>query len=65
MIMMSRIEMEMRIRQREFLEELEREQTAEGAKATVTRAGGTPRVHSQFFARRFGPVMSRLKIQLA
>jgi hypothetical protein len=63
MIMMSRIEAEMRIRQRALLEEMEREQAAEESKATVVRVSGAPAVHSQFFWRRFGAIMSRLKIQ--
>jgi len=65
MIMMSRIEAEMRIRQRALLEEMEREQAAEESKATVVRVSGAPAVHSQFFWRRFGAIMSRLKIQPA
>ncbi|HET9660283.1 MAG TPA: hypothetical protein VFP05_08125 [Thermomicrobiales bacterium] len=65
MITASRIEMEMRIRQQQLLKEMEREQQAEGARLKVVRVSGEPRVHSQFFARRFGFVMSRLKVQLA
>jgi hypothetical protein len=65
MIMMSRIDAEMRIRQRAFMEEMEREQAAEASKVTVVRVSGAPAVHSQFFWRRFGAIMSRLKIQPA
>lgn len=63
MIMMSRVEMEMRIRQQELLRE--REQTAESTKVNVIRASGPPPVHSQFFARRFGGFIRQLKFQPA
>jgi hypothetical protein len=66
MIMMSRIEAEMRIRQRELLEEMQRERAAEDVKELpVVRVSGAPRVYSQFFGQRFGTIMSRLKLQFA
>ena len=66
MIMMSRIEAEIRIRQRELLEEIQRNQAAEDAKEdSVVRVPGAPRVYSQFFGQRFGAIMSRLKLQPA
>lgn len=65
MIMMSRIEAEMRIRQRALLEEMEREQAAAESKSNVVRVSGATPVHSQFFWRRFGTRMHRLKIQPA
>lgn len=66
MIMMSRIEAEMRIRQRELMEEMQREQAAADAnEAAVAREPGAPRVYSQFFGQRFGAIMSRLNLKPA
>jgi hypothetical protein len=65
MIMMSRIEAEMRIRQQQLIEEMEREQQAEHARQGTMLVSGTPRVQSQFFTGRFGAIMTRLKIQPA
>ncbi len=65
MIMMSRVEGEMRMRQQLLAQELQREQAAAEAVEPVVRVSGPPKVHSQFFARRFAAVMNRLKMQPA
>lgn len=65
MPLMSRIEAETRLRQQMLLEEAKREQMAEAGKPAVVRVTGAPVVHSQFFARRFGGILNRLKLQPA
>lgn len=63
MIMMSRIEAEMRIRQQELLKEMAREQESEDAKPKNEPAPNPRPIHSQFFAQRFGEFLRRLKTQ--
>jgi hypothetical protein len=65
MITAHQIEMEMRIRQQQLLNEMQRERHENNAKVNAVRITGQPRVYSQFFARRFGPIVSRLQIQPA
>ena len=65
MIMMSRIEMEMRIRQRELMREAMAEEQAESAKVGQVRVAGGQPVYSQFFRQRFGLFLKRLKTQPA
>lgn len=63
--MINRVEAEMRMRQQALLQEIQREQAAERASLKARRVTGPPRIHTQFFAQRFGAIASRPKMQPA
>jgi hypothetical protein len=65
MIMFSRIEMEQRIRTSELLREAQAAKLADAAASRPVRVSGSVGVQSQFFGRRFGSMLDRLKLQTA
>ena len=65
MITFSRIEMEQRIRQAELLRQAREGRQAEAAANQPVRVSGSVGVQSQFFGRRFGSMLERVKTQTA
>ncbi len=65
MVLMSRMMLDERMRQEALLHEVRRARMAEEATNGTVKAAGSPRVQSQFFTRRFGHLVGRLKLQPA
>lgn len=68
MVLLSRMQLDERMRQEALLQEARRarmaEEAAEGTVTTV-KASGSPKVQSQFFFQRFGRLIGRMKLQTA
>ncbi len=65
MVLLSRMQLDERIRQEALLQEVRRARMAEEAATGTVKAAGSPKVQSQFFIRRFGHLVGRLKLQHA
>lgn len=63
MVLISRMQLDERMRQEAMLQEARRARMAEEAVAGVVKVAGSPKVQSQFFLRRFGHLVGRLKLQ--
>ncbi len=63
MVLMSRMQLDDITRKEMLLREVRRERLAQEAKAETVKAQGSPKVQSQFFMRRFGTLVARLKLQ--
>ena len=65
MVLLSRMMLDERMRQEALRHEVRRARMAEEAVNGTVTAAGSPRAQSQFFARRFGHLAGRLKLQTA
>lgn len=66
MVLLSRMQLDERIRQEALLQEARKARLAEhAAKGDAVKVAGSPKVQSQFFLRRFGHLVGRLKLQSA
>lgn len=65
MVLISRMQLDERIRQEALLQEARRARMAQETESGVERVAGPPKVQSQFFVRRFGHLVGRLKLQQA
>lgn len=63
MVLLSRMQLDERMRQEAMLQEARRARMAEEAVSTGVKVAGSPKVQSQFFMRRFGHLIGRLKLQ--
>jgi hypothetical protein len=63
MVLLSRMQLDERMRQEVMLQEARRARMAEEATSGVVKAAGPPKVQSQFFVRRFGHLVGRLRLQ--
>jgi hypothetical protein len=59
------MQLDERMRQEALLQEARRARMAQDAEPGVVRVAGSPKVQSQFFFRRFGHLVGRLKLQPA
>lgn len=66
MVLLSRMQLDERLRREALLQEARKARMAEqAANGGVVKVAGSPRVQSQFFLRRFGHLMGRVKLQSA
>lgn len=65
MVLLSRMQLDERMRQEAMLQEARRARMAEEAASGVVKVAGSPKVQSQFFFLRFGHLVARLKMQIA
>ncbi len=64
MVLLSRMQLDERIRQEALRRAAREARLGEDAAAgTFVRVSGSPKVQSQFFVRRFGHLISRMKLQ--
>lgn len=65
MVLLSRMQLDEIARRERLLQEAHNERRAQEAANGGIKAAGSPRVQSQFFLRRFGNLVGRLKFQSA
>lgn len=65
MVLLSRMQLDERMRQEMLLQEVRQARRAEEAANGTIKAAGSPKVQSQFYLRRFGHLIGRLKLQNA
>lgn len=64
MVLLSRMQLDERIRQETLLQQARKARQAEEATGCgIVQVAGPPRVQSQFFLKRFGQFTRRLKLQ--
>jgi len=59
------MQLDERVRQEALQQEVRRARMAEEAATGTVKAAGSPKVQSQFYLRRFGRLVGRLKLQHA
>lgn len=65
MVLLSRMQLDERMRQEAMLQEARRARMAEKAATGTVKVAGPPKVQSQFFLRRFGHLVGRMIVQQA
>ena len=65
MVLLSRMQLDERMRQEAMLQEARQARLAEEAVNGVVKAAGSPKVQSQFYLQRFGHLIGRLKLKPA
>ncbi len=65
MVLLSRMQLDERMRQEAMLQEARRARMAQEAAGATVKVAGPPKVQSEFFLRRFGHLVGRMKLQQA
>lgn len=65
MVVLSRIQFDEWMRQEMLLQKVRKDRTAQNAATGAVKSAGSPKAQSQFFMRRFSPLVGQMELQNA